>query len=331
MPSTVVLGARGFIGGHIAQQAVERGWSVRGVRRVPEDRGRIGPASISWVEADIDHPASLSDVFAGAEVVFHAAAYYPTSGRDVPGQIAHAVRQVRHVLEAARRARVGLLVYTSSLTTIGLPPAGVGRLADERDFYVPGTLPRSAYYECKYAMECEVLRRDQPIPAVVLNPTAVFGPGDEKMGLGRLLVSIGRGWGVAWVRATTNVVDVRDVAQAHVRAAEAGAPGERYILGGTNLSVKDLMHKAACILGVRPPRFEIPLGWIEALVSVAGWLPALDQASNHLRALRHWQAYNSAKARDVLGLEARPIDDTLRDAIRWYQERGHLRPRRAMV
>jgi dihydroflavonol-4-reductase len=246
-------------------------------------------------------------------------------------QLQRAVRQTRHVLQAAQRAAVRRLIYTSTLTTIGPVPAGEDRLADERDLYTPGLLGRSAYYECKYAMESEVLRSANDLPAVVVNPTAVFGPGDLHLALGRVLLALARGWGLAWIPAVTNVVDVRDVAQAQVRAAEAGQVGQRYILGGHNLPVRELMMRAASILGVPPPRWGLPLGVIDAAVWLGDRLPLLDVLGNHLRAVRQWQGYDCGKAVAQLGLQNRSVEETLRAAVAWYADNGYLTVRPAVV
>jgi len=331
MTRVLVLGATGFIGGHIAQAALGRGWQVRGLRRRPAATGHLGSAPLAWFDGDLQEPASLTAAFDGVEIVFHAAAYYPHTSAGVAAQVEQAVRQVRVVLQAAEKAGVRRLVYTSSLTTIGPVPEGEDRLADERDLYTPGHLARSAYYECKYAMESEVLRACGRVPAVVVNPTAVLGPGDVNMSLGRVLLALARGWGVAWVPGVTNVVDVRDVALAHLRAAEVGRIGERYILGGHNLPVRELMLRAAAVLGVRAPRWGIPLRALDALVWLGDRLPVVDVLGNHLRAVREWQGYDCAKAVAQLGLQNRPVEDTLRDAMTWYADHGFLAGRPAVV
>jgi dihydroflavonol-4-reductase len=325
MQSVLVLGATGFIGGHIVLAALKQGWAVRGLRRRPGATGHVGPVPITWFDGDLDRPESLTQAFEGAEVVFHAAGYYPTSGRNVSAQVVYAVEQTRRVLDEARQAGVSRLVYTSSLTTIGRPPASEARLADERDHYIPGSLPRSAYYECKCAMESEVLRvAAEGFPAVVVNPTAVFGPGDLHMALGKLLLVVARGWAVAWLPAQINIVDVRDVAEAQIEAAKVGHVGERYILGGHNDTVRNLLVLAAEAAGVRRPRFEIPLRWVDMAVWLGDRFPALDRVGNHLRAVRHWQGYDCSKAKRELGLSPRPPEVTLNEALTWYQAHGYL-------
>ncbi len=329
MTDVLVLGATGFIGGHIVLAALERGWSVRGLRRVPGAIGHVGSAPVEWFVGNLDRPVGLAATFEGIGLVFHAAGYYPQSGRPVHSQVAGAVSQTRNVINACLQAGVKRLVYTSSLSTIGAPPPGVGRLTDERDVYLPGSLPRSAYYECKYAMESEVLRATSlGLDVIVVNPTAVFGPGDVHLALGRVLLWIARGWGIAWLPVEVNIVDVRDVARAQVRAAEVGRSGQRYILGGHNLPMREAMELAAEAVGVPPPRMGLPLAFVDRLVRFLSAVPGLAQASGHLQAIRLWQGYDCLKAKQELGLTVRPAEETLRDSLAWFVENGYLKVRR---
>jgi dihydroflavonol-4-reductase len=323
----LILGATGFIGGHIAHAAVQAGWQVHGLRRDPKSEGHVGDLPIKWVSGNLDDPASLEVAMQGIEIIFHAAAFYPqdSSPRKVPQQVAYARQEIQNVLNAACNAGVRRLVYTSTLSTIGKPPPGENRLADERDFYQPGTLPKSGYYEAKIAMEQVALDAAATnLGVVVLNPTAVFGPGDIHLTMGQLLIMAARGLALAWLPGEINVVDVRDVADAHINAAQRGQSGERYILGGYNYTVKEALTQAAQVAGARPPRFEIPLKAVQALVWLGDLIPALPLPVNHLRAISHWQGYNISKSREELGLSPRPFTETVGDALNWFQEKGHL-------
>ena len=314
----LVLGATGFIGGHIARAGLSEGWEVHGLRRDPDLVGRLPPAPIIWHHGDLDHPSSLKAAFEGQEIVFHAAGYYPSHNRSIVQQVNYAVDQTRRVLDAADAAGVKKLVYTSSLTTIGLPPDDSGRLADERDVYQPGQVRGSAYYECKIAMEEEVIRAvNGGLDAVILIPTVVIGPGDRPEGLSQIVMAVKRGWARGCLPVTINVIDVRDVAQAHVAAAKVGRSGQRYVLGGENFSMCDYLTLAADTLGAAPPRFEIPLSLIERLFRWLGWLPPLASAAGHVFGMRHWQGYNTHKAEQELDLNTRAPQETLRDTLAW--------------
>jgi dihydroflavonol-4-reductase len=332
MTVVLVLGATGFIGGHICLAALERGWQVRALRRDPGSTGLPGRAAMEWFTGLLENARTLAPALQGVDIVFHAAAYYPSTGKQVARQVATAVEQTRSVLRACRDSGSPRLVYTSSLSTIGRPPVGEDRPADERDVYRAGTLPRSAYYECKSAMESEVLRAAAAgYPAVVVNPTVVFGPGDARPTTGALLLALARGAGLLSLPGWLNVVDVRDVAAAQLAAAEAGAPGERYILGGHNLRLAEFMRSAAQAAGARTPRFELPRAALRVLVRTGERLPGLSVLGNHLGAFDYWQPLDSGKAVRHLGLHARPWSETLRDSIDWYRRHGALRPATPVV
>lgn len=314
----LVLGATGFIGGHVARAALSEGWEVHGLRRDPEKTGELPPAPIIWRHGDLDRPPSLRAAMEGQEIVFHAAGYYPTHNRHIDQQVDYAVRQTQTVLEAAQSADVKRLVYTSSLTTIGLPPVELGRLADEGDYYQPGEIRGSAYYECKIAMEREVLKwADAGHEAVVLNPTVVIGPGDRPNGLSQIVMAAVNGWARVWLPVTINVIDVRDVAKAHIVAARSGRSGQRYILGAENMSMRDYLVLAANTLGGPPPRLELPLSLVEGFFRLLGWLPPLASAAGHIFGLRHWQGYDTRLARQELDLNTRAPEKTLRDTLAW--------------
>jgi dihydroflavonol-4-reductase len=316
----LVLGATGFIGGQIARAAHDTGWETHGLRRRPEAVGAVGDLPLTWHTGDLRNPDSLATAMQGCDVVFHAAAFYPTTERDIPACVRTGVREMRGVLGAAKAAGVGRVVYTSSLSTIGPPPEGANRLADERDAYVPGSV-RSAYYEVKWAMECEAaLAIPQGLPVVTLIPTTVFGPGDVKPTTGELIVMVARRSLPVMVDAVVNVVDGRDVALAHIRAAEDGHPGERYIVGGHNVSLVDLMTLAAQIAGVRPPRRVSRSAGVRLMrLASALRLPVKDTA----RQLEHWRPLNAQKAIDAFRLQPTPLEETLRDTLDWFRAHGY--------
>jgi dihydroflavonol-4-reductase len=186
-------------------------------------------------------------------------------------------------------------------------------------------MAKSAYYETKIAMEQAVIQAGKElVPSIVLNPTAVFGPGDVHLTLGGMLLAVARGWGIAWLPVIINIVDVRDVAQAHIQAAIRGRIGERYIIGGHNMSLRDALNQASAVAHVPPPRFEVPLWLVDGLLFLDDILPFVNLAGNHLRAIHLWQGYDSTKARDELCLIPRPVEETLLDAFKWLREQGKL-------
>ncbi len=330
-PTALVLGASGFIGGHVARALLEEGWGVRGLRRSPQSVGHLGDLRIDWFEGDVEVPASLRPAMEEADVLFHVAGYVPPNTYRIPAKVAQAVQRIRGVLQAAEAAGIRRVVYTSSLSTIGAPP-GAHRLADERDAYIPWTAHGSAYYECKYAMESEVLRAAaRGLDAVVVNPTLVLGPGDVHLSVSGILVAAAKGYLRFWLPGEINVVDVRDVARTQVRAAEVGRKGERYVLGGHNVSVRELIERICETAGAPPPFMGMPRGSLSVLARLLHAIPPLDRANNHLRAADHWQAIQTTKARDELGLNPRPLESTLQDALAWLEKQGKLKLRRSLV
>lgn len=327
MTKALVIGATGFIGGHIAKKALEAGWQVSGLRRDPNGLGHLAGEKLEWITGDLDQPSSLVEAMSGMDYVFHAGAFFPTSydPRLAQSQLDLAAEQMQNVIRAARQAGIKRLVYTSSLTTIGLPPAGEGRLADERDIYQPGSLPGNVYYEAKSIMEelaleacgvgCEI---------VILNPTLVMGPGDTHLSSSEILLLIARGKAWAVPPGTINIIDARDLAEAQISAARKGRSGQRYILGGDNYPIREAAAIIAEIAGVRPPAFTIPAGLIDLYLAASRELPFIPPAPYHLQAYRHWQGFQVEKAREELGLRNRTLQETVRDSLSYFRDQGVL-------
>ncbi len=322
----LVLGATGFIGGHIARLALEKQWRVFGFHRNPTRFGQLKGYPIQWILGDLTDTNTLHAAMQGMDAVFHAAAFYPTSGKltEVQTQVAYAEREIKNVIQAALSSNISRIIYTSSLTTIGHPKSHEYRLADERDFYEPGLLSKSAYYESKIVMEDIFLDAcTLGLPGIVLNPTAVFGPGDYNLSMAKLLVAVSKGWVIASPKGSINVVDVRDVAESHVMAFEKGKIGERYIIGGHNFTIQDAIREVATVAGVLPPWFEIPSWILNAVTLIGDLIPIFSIYSNHLRAIHLWQGYNTNKAQQALNLSPRPFRETVQDTLTWLRNHGY--------
>jgi dihydroflavonol-4-reductase len=323
----LVTGATGFIGGHIAKAALAQGWPVRGLRRSQGSGHLEAGEAVDWQQGDLNDKAALERAMQGVEMLFHAAAYYPRRERlrNREQHLAAAQAEMETVIAATKAAGVRRVVYTSALFCIANVAPGAGRLADERDVYQLGDFPESAYFEVKILMEQIALAANGPeLEVVVTNPTAVFGPGDLNKTLGSLLILAAKGFAFAWLPAEANVVDVRDVAEAHIQAALRGRPGERYILGGHNMSVKEAFSIAAKAAGRKEPWLRLPLGAVAPAVWLGDRIPGIPLPANHLRSIKRWQPYNTAKAEQELGLTARPFEETVRDALAWFKAHGEL-------
>jgi dihydroflavonol-4-reductase len=319
MKTCLVLGATGFIGGHIAREAVARGWHVRALRRKPDFVGAIGDMNVEWVTGNLDDGAMLIEAMRGCDVVFHSAGAYPHGTRQIDRDVQSALAQTRHVIDAARIAQPDRLVYTSSFTTIGLP-AEPNRLADERDQYRPGTAGDS-YYEAKWAMEIELLQSGLPI--VSLNPAAVFGPGDVHLAVSEIVIMAAQGRVPVYFDATFGAIDVRDVAAAHLNAVDRGRIGERYILSVHNMTLKNGLELIARSSRRKPPKVHVGQQTLKFIIAVGKYLPG--GLIGHLRTMRYWQPLNNAKAVIELGLSGRPLESTLDDALTWFKANGYLK------
>ena len=319
MTTCLVLGATGFIGGHIAREAAARGWQVRALRRKPGFTGAIGDVNVEWITGNLDDRSSLLDAMRGCDVIFHSAGAYPHGTRQIDRAVQSAQGQMCNVIEAARSAQPDRLIYTSSFTTIG-GPGEPGRLADERDPYRPGTAG-DAYYEAKWAMEAEALHSG--LPLVVLNPAAVFGPGDVHLAVSEIILMAAQGRVPVYFDATFGAIDVRDVAAAHLNAVERGRVGERYLLSAHNMTLKDGLDLIARLAGVKPPSIYLGPHTLNAIIAIGKYLPG--GLIGHLRTMRFWQPLNNAKAVNELGLTSRPIEETLRDALAWFRANGYLK------
>jgi dihydroflavonol-4-reductase len=318
MKTCLVLGATGFIGGHIAREAAARGWQVRALRRNPQAVGAIGDVSVEWVNGDLTDRSALTAALRGCNVVFHSAGAYPHGTHAIDRDVQSALAQLRNVLEAARSTQPDRLIYTSSFTTIGLP-GEPNRPADECDFYRPGTAG-DAYYEAKWAMEVEALNSGLPI--VSLNPAAVFGPGDVHLAVSEIVIMAAKGRVPFYFDATFGAIDVRDVATAHLDAVECGRVGERYILSNHNMTLKEGLTLIAQAAGRKPPSIHIGPRVLNAIIAVGKYLSG--GTIGHLRTMRFWQPLNNSKAVAELGLPARPLAATLRDALAWFKANGYL-------
>ena len=327
MYNVLVLGATGFIGGHIAQKALEVGWQVSGLRRDPGAVGQLGDHPLKWIDGNLNDYSSLVKAMSGMDYVFHAGASYPGDGNPgkTPEYIHFASIQMKNVIKATREAKIRRLIYTSSLTTIGKPELGENRLADERDFYQPGSMPNNAYYEVKSAMENLALEASGVgYDIVILNPTLVLGPGDVHISSSEILLMIAKGQARAVPPGVINIIDARDAAVAHIVAARIGKTGQRYILGGDNYPIQDAVEIIGGIADVKPPAFTLPNWMIDLYIRAGDLLPFIPYAHDHIKAYKHLQGYNTSKAQKEFNLKVRFLEETARDSIKWFVNQGIL-------
>jgi dihydroflavonol-4-reductase len=277
------------------------------------------------IEGDLREPDSLQHAMAGCQVLFHCAGYLPYRAGNVEAQVTDGFRQMRNVLEAAKRSRLEKIVYTSAFTTIG-PARDPGRFANESDPYEPS--PRDhVYHQVKYAMEEAAMRAayQEALPVVVLNPTLCFGPYDTRPATGNLFILYKRWPFPCYPLGVINAVDVRDVAQAHVAALEKGRVGDRYLLGHVNLSGRGLALLACRVMKVMGPYIPAPFFLMYALASFSE-SSAADQpgrypliASGFVAQLQRGFPLNTNRAVQVLGMPQSPIERAMWDHIQWMR------------
>jgi dihydroflavonol-4-reductase len=311
----LVTGAAGFIGGHVAQTLRDAGWDVRAYDRVrlvgqsPESHG------------DVLDAEAVERAAEGCDAVFHLAAVYSYARRDAETMLRVNVEGTRTVLAAAARAGVARVVMTSSCATCGPVP---GRPATEED-HPPEWELGIAYKRSKIDSEelaLQAARDGQDV--VVVNPTTPVGPGDARpTPTGAMVAGVASGRIRAFTSTAINVVDVRDVAAGHLLAFERGRSGERYLLGGEDVTLREAFAMIARHAGRTPPRLSVP--WPVALgaawtadraLRIAGREPKLLNL-DETRLARVPMRFSCAKAQRELGYAYRPADEALRAAVEW--------------
>ncbi len=325
----LITGATGFVGSALVRAFLAAGYPVRAFVRAKSPRDNLAGLKIETVEGDVRDAAGVARAMDGIAYVVHAAADYRLWVRDPVTVFRTNVEGTRTVMQAALVAGVERIVYTSSVAT--LAPRVDGRPADE-------TLPLSendapgAYKRSKVIAErlVEAMTAHDALPAVIVNPSTPIGPRDIRpTPSGRVIVAAARGRIPAFVDTGLNLVHVDDVASGHVAALERGKIGERYILGGENVSLADLLCHIAQLVGRQPPRLKLPRAPLYPLAAVAQMLATVTGREplltlDGLRMSRHRMFFSSAKAERDLGFSYRPYVDGLRDALTWFREAGYL-------
>jgi dihydroflavonol-4-reductase len=321
---TLVTGATGFVGWHVARKLVERGDRVRVLVR---DAGRLKDLDgVEAVEGDLRDPESLARAVEGCGVVYHVAADYRLWTRDPEEMYRSNVEGTRNLFQAARRSGVERVVYTSTVGCIGIPKEGIG---DEQTPVgiedMRGPYKRSKFLAEKVALEFA----GDGFPVVIVNPTAPVGDHDFKpTPTGKMLVDFVRGAMPAFLDTGLNVVDVRDVADGHLAACERGRVGERYILGSENLTLQSIFGTLAKAVGRPAPRMRIPyaVAYAAGVVSTAwagvtGKEPLAPLDGVKMARKKMWVRQDKA-ARD-LGYSPGPAAGALERAVDWFRANGY--------
>ncbi len=352
----LVLGGTGMIGFHTVLALQRRGADVRVLVRPESTSRNIPHLNAELVEGDLRDPESIRRALEGCDLLFHCAAPYPRTHFHRAGQVEQARSGMAGVLSVARSfmeddlvdqaaisgprawpslrdlaGRKGLkrIVYVSSLTTIG-PPGSPGGLSTEEDRHQtpPGSSP---YFHMKEAMEDEALQACRAgLPVVIGNPSLCIDTHDAAPTTGQLLISAARRGVPLYFPGETNVVATRDVGEALVAAADLGRIGERYILGGENMSIREFLTRVSKACGTAPPRLVFPLplagtlAWCSEALNLLARRPWPMIPLSTVQMMRHSHPMDSSKARRELGMPATPVDGAIRDALMWLRENGYV-------
>jgi dihydroflavonol-4-reductase len=302
---------------------------VRALLRSKSPRAQLAGLDLDFCEGDLRDRASLERAASGVRYVFHVAADYRLWARDARELFAANVDGTRNLMEEAMRAGVERVVYTSSVATLGLRADGAA--ADES---VPLRAEQGigAYKRSKIAAErlVESMIAERGLAAVIVNPSTPVGPRDVRpTPTGRIVVEAAKGRIPAFVDTGLNLVHVDDVANGHLAALRRGRIGERYILGGQNVSFSQLLADVAQLVGRRPPRIRLPW-WApipvalasEAVANLTGREPFVTLTGVYMA--RHRMFFASTKAEQALAYRARPYARGLEDAVRWFRDNGYL-------
>jgi dihydroflavonol-4-reductase len=324
----LVTGATGFVGSHVARWLADQGAELRLLVRPTSLTANLEGIAGERVAGDLREPESLRKAMAGCEAVFHVAADYRLWTREPQEMYRSNVEGTRNIIQLAQQAGVRRVVYTSSVATMGF--TSNGRLADENSPVGLGDMI-GHYKKSKFQAEQVALEAGRAgVDVVVVNPTTPVGERDIKpTPTGRIVVDFLKRKFPAYVDTGLNLVDVAEVARGHLAALEKGRSGERYILGGENLTLKQILDKLAAITGLPSPRVKLPYAVAMASgvvdTAVTGLLLRREPrvTVDAVRMGRKKMFVSSAKAERELGWKIVAVDDALQRAVEWFRSQGY--------
>lgn len=322
-----LTGATGFVGAHVAQLAAERGAALRLLVRPTSNRAHLPPGA-ELVEGDLRASERFASALHGCDALLHIAADYRLWVPDPTQMYKANVEGTRTLLQLAREAGVPRVVYTSSVATMGFRMDGtvVDEATPVGEADMIGHYKRSKWLAEQVVLEAA--HKGQHV--ILLNPTTPIGSLDTKpTPTGRIVVDFLNRNFPAYVETGLNLVDVREIARMHLHALEAGRPGERYILGGENLTLKQILDKLAGITGLPSPKVKVPHAVAMAFAfldeTITGKLRGKEPRATMeaVRMGRKLMFASSAKAERELGFRVLPVENALREACRWFIANGY--------
>lgn len=324
-----VTGGSGFIGANLIRQLIAEQVEVRALARPDSNTRNLANLPIEIIAGSLNDVNLLSNAMKDCDWVFHVAAHYSLCRRDANDIYQANVTGTKNILTAAGNAQVKKIIYTSSVSAIGL--AEGYQEADEKTQTTVDALV-SDYKRSKFlAEEAAHAAVKSGLPVVIVNPSTPIGPLDIKpTPTGEIILKFLRREMPFFVHTGLNLIDVRDVVKGHILAAERGRIGERYILGNENLTLKDLLDKLARITGLKAPSKALPhwipvmVGYIDELVISRLLNKAPTVTIYGAQMAKHPMYYNSSKAVKELGLPQNSIDNALQDAVNWFKENRYV-------
>ena len=325
----LVTGATGFVGSAVARALLREGWQVRALARKGSDRRNLQGLALEIVEGDLTDIGSLDRAVAGCNALFHVAADYRLGAPDPEHLYKTNVEGTRNILSACRKGGIARVVYTSSVATMGIPGDGSPGTED-----TPVALADMIghYKRSKFLAEQAVREAAQAgMPVVIVNPSTPIGPGDVKpTPTGQMVLDAAAGRMPAYVDTGLNIVHVDDVAAGHLLAFHRGRNGERYILGGQDMTLREILIEIARLVGRKPPSVRLPVAAVLPIAHAAEFIARLTGRPTRItvegvRMSRKRMFFSSEKAVRELGYIWRPPTQALQDAIVWLREQHMLR------
>lgn len=328
MPTAFITGASGFLGGHLARRLCSLGYSVRALVRPTSCLDALNSLPLDLVRGDLSNAALIHEATRNCDIIFHAAADYRLWTRNPAEMYASNVEGTRHIMQAAWDHDIPKVVYTSTVGTIELS----GRTASDETSFLRVGAQTGHYKKSKFMAEQETLAfAKRGLPVVIVNPSAPVGSHDWKpTPTGRIVLDFLNGRMPMYLDTGLNLVDVEDVAEAHLLAAKRGRDGERYILGHENLQLREILEMLSEMTGIPSPRIRCPYSVaLTAAWFSEGWASLTGAAEPRVPRegvymARKYMFYDCRKARQELGFKPAPAQTALRKAVHWFIENGYV-------
>ncbi|WP_291515901.1 SDR family oxidoreductase [Bdellovibrio sp. ArHS] len=322
----LVTGANGFLGSWVTRALVNEGHNVYALVRPKSDLSELSGVQCKYVHGDVTDVHSLLEAFKGVDTVFHLAGViaYKKSQRHLMDKVN--VEGTANVVSVCREHKVRRLVYLSSVVAIGAGYTQQDILNEDSPYNISDL--NLGYFETKHEAEKIVKRACDKgeINAVMLNPSTIYGAGDAKKGSRKMQLKVAQGKLKFYTSGGVNVVAVEDVVQGILSAWKNGRNGERYILSGENILIKDLFAMIAVEAGVKPPPYQMPDSVLHAVGALGdameklGLKGPLSRENAYTATMYHW--FDSSKAQKELGFKPRPAREAIHNSVQWMKDQG---------